>query len=127
MAVADGGESMFRIAVRHNWAGVAYLVLEKGFDFCEAIQDTIKENKYQFVVTLLSKTSNDEHVRRPNELGQNALHIFAQQAANLNDTMLFKTIIKQLRRRGVDSRLQDKEGRTPLHYAAQAIAQNQNA
>ena len=45
-------------------------------------------------MTLLSKTSNDEHVRRPNELGQNALHIFAMQAANLHDPTLFKTIIK---------------------------------
>ena len=45
-----------------------------------AMQDAMDESKFQLVLTLLSKTSDDNIIKLQNDKGQNLMHILAQNA-----------------------------------------------
>jgi hypothetical protein len=42
-----------------------------------AMQDAMDESKFQLVLTLLSKTSDDKIIQRKNAKGQNLMHILS--------------------------------------------------
>lgn len=97
--------------------GVAYLLLQKGYNLMSAIQDAMNEQKFKYVWTLLTKVSNDEIVKKTNEEGQNLFHTFAIKGG-LAPFDLTKKIHKTFINKGISFTLQDKFGKTPLHYAA---------
>lgn len=51
---------MFKIAIRGGQQGLAYLILDKGYDLMLAMQDSMDEKKFLLVLTLLSKNPNDD-------------------------------------------------------------------
>ena len=57
---------MFRVAIKNKQQGIAYLILDNGFDYMLAMQDALDEKKFQLMLTLLSKTSDDEIVKQKN-------------------------------------------------------------
>ena len=61
--------STFRHAIRGGQQGVAYLILDNGYDYMLAMQDAMDESKFQLVLTLLNKTSDDNIIKRKNAKG----------------------------------------------------------
>ena len=51
----DNGVSLFKLAIRYGWEGVAYLLVKHKFPFRPAIEDSINEHKFRLVQTLLTK------------------------------------------------------------------------
>ena len=111
-------ESMFTAALKQKWQGVSYLLIQKGYPLMNAIQDAINENQFKYVITLLSKVSDHEQIRQPNEQGQNLFHSFAQRGSGAPSEVYIE-IIDELLKYKVDVKAIDKAGRTPLHYAAE--------
>eukprot|EP00347_Sterkiella_histriomuscorum_P020277 403338418 len=114
-------QTMFKLAVDSGQLGLSYLILDNGFDLFQAMESSLKKQKFQFILTLLSKVSENSVIQKLNPKGQNLFHIFAQNAFYLNpdnQKRLLTRIYKQFKRRGLDTQCQDIFGRTPLHYAA---------
>eukprot|EP00347_Sterkiella_histriomuscorum_P008908 403343282 len=114
-------QTMFKLAVDSGQLGLSYLILDNGFDLFQAMEDSLKKLKFQFVLTLLSKVSDNSVILKCNSKGQNLFHIFAQNSASLNpddQKKILNRIYKQFKRRELDAQQQDNFGRTPLHYAA---------
>jgi len=59
--------STFRIAIQAGQQGLAYLILDKKYDYMLAMQDAMDEKKFQLVLTLLLKTADDEIVCQKNK------------------------------------------------------------
>ncbi len=59
----DAGVSMFKAAIRAGQQGLAYLILDNGYDLMLAMQDAMDEKKFMLVLTLLSKNPDDEIVQ----------------------------------------------------------------
>ena len=77
---AVGTFSMFKIAIHRGWQGIAYLLLQYGYDLMFAIQDAFNERKFRLVLTLLNKTSDDTVILKKNVHQQNLFHIFSKFA-----------------------------------------------
>lgn len=84
-----------------------------------AIQDAMNEQKFNYVWTLIGKVSDDSVVKKTNEEGQNLFHTFAIKGKSAPSD-LTKKIHKSFINRGIPFNIQDKNGRTPLHYAAKS-------
>ena len=56
-------KSTFRIAIQGSQQGIAYLILDNGYDYMLAMQDALDENKFQLFLTLISKTSDNRIVQ----------------------------------------------------------------
>jgi len=112
-----GSYSLFTVAIRKNQQGVAYLLLQSGYDFMSAIQDAFNQEKFNFVLALLSKVEDQSILRKTNPKGQNLFHTFAIHGCSASAGLAEK-IYKAFTVRGIDNTLADSEGRTPLHYAA---------
>jgi len=82
-----------------------------------AIQDALNEKKFRYVWTLLSKVSDNNQLKTVDENGRNLFHTFAIQG-NTAPIDMTKKINKAFIQSGIDFKVTDKEGRTPLHYAA---------
>ena len=52
---------MFKLSIRGGQQGLAYLMLDNGYDLMHAMQDAMDEKKFMLVLTLLSKNP-DDHV-----------------------------------------------------------------
>ena len=61
--------STFRIAIQGSQQGIAYLILDNGYDYMLAMQDALDENKFQLFLTLISKTADDAIVQQKNDKG----------------------------------------------------------
>lgn len=107
---------MFKLSIRGGQQGLAYLMLDNGYDLMHAMQDAMDEKKFMLVLTLLSKNPNDEVVQQKNKKGQNLFHILSMNAASCSFEHL-KRIYDALMKRGVDVRAKDNFGRNALHYA----------
>eukprot|EP01015_Nassula_variabilis_P024356 TRINITY_DN4655_c0_g1_i5.p1 TRINITY_DN4655_c0_g1~~TRINITY_DN4655_c0_g1_i5.p1 ORF type:complete len:286 (+),score=74.49 TRINITY_DN4655_c0_g1_i5:64-921(+) len=114
----EGKYSLFKIAVKNGWQGVAYLMLQSGYDLMHAIMDAMSEHKYQLVLTLLYKTADNATIQKANNEKQNLFHVFAINGSKAPKDLTEK-IVKELKRRDVDYNSQDNLGRTALHYAAE--------
>lgn len=110
---------MFTAALKQRWQGVSYLLIQKGYPLMNAIQDAINENQFKYVITLLSKVSDHEQIRKPNEQGQNLFHSFAQRGGS-SSSELYIEIVDELLRYKIDVKAVDNAGKTPLHYAAES-------
>eukprot|EP00347_Sterkiella_histriomuscorum_P004109 403361717 len=114
-------QTMFKLAVDSGQLGLLYLILDNGFDLFQAIEVSLKKRQFQFVLTLLSKVSDNSIILKINSKGQNLFHILAQNSSSINtegQKLILTRIYNQFRRRGLNTQRQDNFGRTPLHYAA---------
>jgi hypothetical protein len=53
-------KSTFKTAIENGQQGIAYLILDNGYNYMLAMNDALDDGKLQLVLTLLSKTSEDE-------------------------------------------------------------------
>ena len=118
-SLKEGTYSMFCVAIRKGWQGVAYLMLQNKFPLMNALQDALNEKKFMYVKTLLNKVEDHEVIRKANEEGQNLFHTFAMRGAGADPDLTAK-IFKELIHYGVGYKVVDKKGRTPLHYASES-------
>lgn len=84
-----------------------------------AMQDALDEKKFNLVLTLLSKTSDNRIVQGKNDLNQNLMHILAKNS-NGGLMHILRRIYDSLRSRGVNCLEQDSLGNNALHYAVQS-------
>ena len=112
----DSVDSFFALSIRKGWQGVAYLLLKNGFNLMEAIKDALNEGQFRYVLALMTKIQ-DETLRQIDQKQQNLFHVFAMRGGKAPVDITEK-ILDGLLMRGVDYKLQDYSGRTPLHYAA---------
>jgi hypothetical protein len=68
---------MFRIAINHGQQGLAYSMLDEGYNLLHAMQDAMDEKKFQLCLTLLSKEPNDSVVQQKNSKGHNLFHVLS--------------------------------------------------
>ena len=115
----DGVYSLFQAAIIQEWQGLAYLLLFNGYPYMLAMQDSMSQNKFQLVKTLLAKVSDNSILKEVNTEGQNLVHTLAIFGANA-DFNITKAICDQLIQRGVGLSITDVYGRSPLHYAAKS-------
>lgn len=118
-SLKEGTYSMFCIAIRKGWQGVAYLMLQNNFPLMNALQDALNEEKFMYVRTLLTKVEDPGVVRNVNEEGQNLFHTFSMKGSRADNHLTVK-IFKELVHFGVNLKAIDKNGRTPLHYACES-------
>ena len=78
--VAEEPKSMFRIAISHGQQGLAYLMMDMGYNMMRATQDALDEKKFQLVLTLLSKVADDRIVQQKTDKGQNLFHVLSQNS-----------------------------------------------
>ena len=107
---------MFKLSIRGGQQGLAYLMLDNGYDLMHAMQDAMDEKKFMLVLTLLSKNPDDHVIQSKNSKGQNLFHILSQNAGSCSLEHL-QRIYDALLKRGVDCKAKDNFGRTALHYA----------
>mmetsp|Transcript_16327 Transcript_16327/g.14002 ORF Transcript_16327/g.14002 Transcript_16327/m.14002 type:complete len:112 (+) Transcript_16327:5093-5428(+) len=69
-------DSFFAKSIRSGWQGVAYLLLQSGFNLMEATRDALNENQFRYVVALMTKIS-DEEIKKFDYKHQNLFHVFA--------------------------------------------------
>lgn len=122
MKEEDEGVSLFKLAIRGGQQGLAYLMLDNGYDLMLAMQDAMDEKKFMLVLTLLSKNPDDSVVQRKNSKGQNLFHILSQNASSCSLEHLTR-IYETLKKRGVDVKAKDIFQRNALHYAVMSESQ----
>ena len=76
-------------------------MMDQGYNMMYAMQDSLDEKKFQLVLTLLSKVSDNKIVQQKNAKGQNLFHILSQNAVGCNQGIL-KRIYDTFKKRGVD-------------------------
>ena len=109
-------KSMFRIAISHGQQGLAYLMMDQGYNMMHAMQDSLDEKKFQLVLTLLSKVSDDKIVQQKTSKGQSLFHILSQNAVGCKYEHL-RRIYDTFKKRGVNCLETDNFNRSALHYA----------
>jgi predicted nucleotidyltransferase component of viral defense system len=57
-------------------------MIDNGYDLMHAMQDAMDEKKFMLVLTLLSKTPDDDVVQSKNKKGQNLFHILSMNASS---------------------------------------------
>jgi len=55
--------STFRTAIQAQQQGLAYLILDNGYDYMFAMQDALDDKKFNLVLTLLSKVPDDRIIQ----------------------------------------------------------------
>lgn len=103
---------MFDIVVKNSWQGVAYLMLDGGCSYLVAMEASLKVQKYQLLLSLLSKTKDDKIVQQKTASGKTLLHFLAENKGAPTN------IAKLLIERGIDADAVDNSGSSALHYAA---------
>lgn len=71
---------MFRIAIRDRQLGLAYSMLDEGYNLMQAMQDAMDEKKFMLCLTLLTKYPDDKIVQQKNSKNQNLFHILCQNS-----------------------------------------------
>jgi len=110
-------DSFFAISIRKGWQGIAYLLLQNGFNMMEAIKDALNEGQFRYVLALMTKIQ-DSALRALDSKQQNLFHVFAMKGAQAPSDLTSR-IFDGLMLRGVDFKVADNWGKTPLHYAAE--------
>jgi len=106
----------FSLAVKQNWQGVAFLLLEYGFDIGLAVIECFRQNKFNYVYTLLLKKSESGVYQTQDEKKRNLTHYLAS-TSNSIDADLSKKILKKLETNKLDFGSFSDEGCNSLHYA----------
>ena len=112
--------SPFMVAIKRNWQGLSFLMLESGFDLSLAVLDCFKAGKLNYVYTLLLKKDDGSFYQMKNKLGQNIAHLFSQYSTTLqlNSPDLYTKIYNTVLKKGISFKLLDNHKRSCLHYAA---------
>lgn len=118
MSGAQVQSSFFALAIRKNWLGVAYLLLQSGYNLMEAIKDGLMKEEFRYVLALIHKAMSDDILKHKDGGGRNLFHIFAKKRSAATNNYEEKTF-QQLLKSGVEYNTQDIDKKTPLHYAAQ--------
>ena len=106
----------FAVAIKQNWQGVAFLLLEYGFDIGLAVIECFKQNKFNYVYTLLLKKSESGVYQTQDEKKRNLTHFLAS-TSNSIDSDLFKKILKKLEANKLDFSSLSADGWNSLHHA----------
>jgi len=114
--VEPGEYSFFRLAIQNNWMGIAYLMIDQGFDIIEAIEDAFKEKLFNLVLFLITKTSESKKLQQKLSDGKNLFHLLGKYGNS--DQGLAMQIFQELKSREVPIKEIDNEKRTAFHYAA---------
>lgn len=109
--------SYFNAAIKYGWQGIAYLLIQQGYNLLTAIEAAFQEKKFRLVLTILNKRSDPESFSGVNAKNQNFFHILALYGKEMDEETLIK-ICDDLIFKGVKTSLKDHKGRTPLHYAS---------
>ena len=114
--------SPFMVAIKRNWQGLSFLMLESGFDLSLAVLDCFKAGKLNYVYTLLLKKDDGSFYQMRNKLGQNIAHLFSLYSTTLNNTNpdLYVKIFKTILKKGISFKLLDNHDKSCLHYAAES-------
>jgi ankyrin repeat protein/predicted DNA-binding WGR domain protein len=107
----------FRLAIRKNWQGMAYMILSRGYDIGEAVFATIQEKKFNYTFTLLTKRDENEPYQITDAAGDNLAHLTCYAASEVKRDLLEK-IFRVLVRKGVSLHAQNDKGHNTLHCAA---------
>ena len=107
----------FRLAIRHNWQGLAYMILSRGYDIGEAVFSTIQEKKFNYTFTLLTKREENEPYLFTDSQGDNLAHLTCYAASQVNRDLLEK-IFRVLVRKGIKLTSQNAKGHNALHCAS---------
>ncbi|XP_057309492.1 poly [ADP-ribose] polymerase tankyrase-like isoform X2 [Hydractinia symbiolongicarpus] len=106
----------FQIAIRNDWQGIAYLMMEiAGLPFIEVFKAAVSAYKPQLLWTIMKKQRNKEVFLVKSEDNKNLLHFLAC-AERFSDQAI--PIAKLLVEAGVKGNDKDTNGATTLHYAA---------
>ncbi len=60
-------KSTFRLAIQNQQQGIAYLIIDNGYDYMLATQDALDDKKFNLVLTLFSKIADDRILQQKNE------------------------------------------------------------
>lgn len=114
--------SPFMIAIKRNWQGLSFLILESGFDLSLAVLDCFKAGKLNYVYTLLLKKEEGGFYQMKNQDGQNIAHLFSKYSTNLqkNNLDLYTKIYNTIVKKGISFKEVDTFGKTALHYASES-------
>eukprot|EP01125_Pyxidicula_operculata_P018546 TRINITY_DN6599_c0_g1_i3.p1 TRINITY_DN6599_c0_g1~~TRINITY_DN6599_c0_g1_i3.p1 ORF type:complete len:2657 (+),score=665.91 TRINITY_DN6599_c0_g1_i3:42-8012(+) len=109
-------KTMFRRVVDNTWQGVAHLMLDSNINISSAIADALEAGKFNLILSLLSKASDEQLSSKVNDEDQNLLHVLAKHSADesIDDEMIASKLIKL----GVDVKAFDSKGMQAIHYAA---------
>ena len=110
-------QSFFKFSLTYEWQGVAYTMLDSGFDYQQAIYDALNSLKFSYLETLLRKTRSIKEFTVVNDKNMNLFHLLAK-ICNSKKGYWSLLMAKQFRRKLVNPGALDNNGRTPLHYAA---------
>lgn len=110
----------FMIAIRRNWQGIAFLMLEYGFDLAIAILDCFNAKKFNYVYTLLLKKSDSGLYQMKNNKDQNISHLFSKYSGQIHDKDLFDKIYSKIKAKNIDFSLVDSYGKNCLHYSSES-------
>lgn len=115
----EGEHSTFMVAIRRSMQGVTYLLIQKGYPLDAAIHDSIKEHKFKYTFTLLTKVQDGEVLKKKNQENQTILHSFARQGRSAPQDLSTK-ILDEIFYWKIDLDIRDEGGSTALHYAARS-------
>ena len=73
--------SMFRMAIKNSQLGLAYLMLDSGYNYMGAMKDAMDESMFQLVLTLLAKVPDDSVVQQKSAKGENLFHVLSQNSS----------------------------------------------
>eukprot|EP01113_Clastostelium_recurvatum_P021438 TRINITY_DN2540_c0_g1_i2.p1 TRINITY_DN2540_c0_g1~~TRINITY_DN2540_c0_g1_i2.p1 ORF type:complete len:2019 (-),score=594.67 TRINITY_DN2540_c0_g1_i2:668-6724(-) len=105
--------SVFEKALRNDWQGVAYLLLDKSYPFQRAIVDAFRAGRASTASMLIDKCTDEGVLTELGPAGQTLFHVLASVPGAWNEHLLMR-----LKKRGVDVNLTDERGCSALHYAA---------
>ena len=111
--------TVFMMAIKRNWQGIAFLMLEYGFKLSLAILDCFNAKKFNYVYTLLLKKSDAGLYQIKNEHNQNISHLFCKHAGSIEKDLLNK-IYEKVKKKKIDFSLTDDFNKNCLHYAAES-------
>ena len=57
---------MFKIAINSGQQGLAYLIIDNGYDLMLAMQDSLNNGKFRLALTLLPKNPDDSLIQKTN-------------------------------------------------------------
>ena len=108
--------SPFFYAIQNNMQGNIYLLIQKGFNQVNALQESIMQNKFNLFLSILDVVDKEAIKDYKNDEGMNLMHVFCEYLSQHHQDMtLINEVYDLLIDSGIDIFAKDKKGRTPLH------------
>jgi len=100
------------------------MMLDGGFEPCQALVDCIKASQFRLCITLMAKLLDDSVIRKSDAQKRTLFHHLAKRASSSSNQEDAMALAAKLGDRGVPAISADALGRTPLHYACKRLSQN---